>query len=295
MSVGHRLERGESLRRNDEKCLRWIQVLNGFRKIRVIDVGNKTKRQSALAVMLERLVSHHRPKVRTTDADVDDVANAFGGVAQPSAASDAIREVRHFIQHGVDFRHDVHSVNNDRCSLGSPQSNVKHGAILCDIDLVPAEHGFNPVSKSRFFTQLDQELQRLVRNPILRIIQEKPGGLRRQALATPGVIREKLSEVQLFDFDVVRLQSFPCCTLSERYNVLAARDWCGARWHTRVPLAYLPLFRLNSITSRRPAKLDIFPRSKNQMAPGTSDNGNQAIAASRHRELDRAERVRAVR
>ena len=60
---------------------------------------------------------------------------------------------------------------------------MQHGSILCDIDLVPAEHGFDPVSKSGFLRQLNEELERLVRDPILRVIQEQPCGFRCHALA----------------------------------------------------------------------------------------------------------------
>ena len=57
--------------------------------------------------MLQRLVSHHRAEIGAADADVDDVANAFAGVAFPRAAANAVGEVRHFVEHGVDIGHDV--------------------------------------------------------------------------------------------------------------------------------------------------------------------------------------------
>ena len=44
----------------------------------------------AFAVMLERLVRHHRAEVGAADADVDDVANPLAGVALPRAAADAV-------------------------------------------------------------------------------------------------------------------------------------------------------------------------------------------------------------
>src|SRR5580658_2941047 len=150
MGVCHRLEGGKCLRRNDEKGLRWIKVLNSFGEVCAIDVGDKTKRQGALAVMLERLVGHYRPKVRAADAYVDDVVNALTRVAQPASASDAIGEVRHFVEYSMHFGYDVCSVNDNGCSLGGTQSYVKNGAILRNIDLVSAEHGFDPALKAGF-------------------------------------------------------------------------------------------------------------------------------------------------
>ncbi len=58
----------------------------------------------AVAVVLERLVGHHRPEVGAADADVDDVADALAGVALPRAAADAVGEVGHLVEHGVDLR-----------------------------------------------------------------------------------------------------------------------------------------------------------------------------------------------
>jgi hypothetical protein len=103
---------------------------------------------------------------------------------------------------------------------------VKDGSIFCDIDFIPAEHGFDPVSKAGFLRQLDEELERLVRDPILRVIQEQTGGFRCHALAALGVLCKKLPEMQFFDLSMVSLQSFPCVTLRERFNTHSFGDWC---------------------------------------------------------------------
>ena len=76
VSVGHRLQRGESFGRDDEKGLRGIEILDGFGKVGAIHVGNETERHDPVAVMLERLVGHDRTKVGPADADVNDVADA---------------------------------------------------------------------------------------------------------------------------------------------------------------------------------------------------------------------------
>ena len=76
----------------------------------------ETKRNvsRAVAVVLQRLVGHHRAEVRAADADVDDVADALAGVPLPSAAADAVGEVGHLVEHGVDLGHDVLAVDDDR-------------------------------------------------------------------------------------------------------------------------------------------------------------------------------------
>ena len=84
--VGHRLERGEGLRRDDEQRLGRVEVARRLGEVGAVDVGDEAEGQLALAVVAQRLVGHHRAEVRAADADVDDVADALAGVAGPRAA-----------------------------------------------------------------------------------------------------------------------------------------------------------------------------------------------------------------
>ena len=52
--------------------------------------------------------------------------------------------VGHFVQHGVDFGHDVFAVDQDRGPPRRPQGNVEHGAAIGDVDFVAAKHGVDP-------------------------------------------------------------------------------------------------------------------------------------------------------
>ena len=81
--VGHGFERGESFRGDDPESFRGIYVAHGFGEIGAINIGDETKRQGALAVVSERFVGHHRAEIGAADADINDIANAFAGVAYP--------------------------------------------------------------------------------------------------------------------------------------------------------------------------------------------------------------------
>jgi hypothetical protein len=83
LAVGHRFQGREGFGRNDEQGLRRVEIVDGFREVCAVDIGNKAKRHSSLAVVLECLVGHYRPEVGAADADVDDVANALAGVTLP--------------------------------------------------------------------------------------------------------------------------------------------------------------------------------------------------------------------
>ena len=71
VGVGHCLQRRESFRRDDEQCFRRVEIADRFREVGAIDVGDEPERHGAVAVMLERLVGHHRPEVGAADADID--------------------------------------------------------------------------------------------------------------------------------------------------------------------------------------------------------------------------------
>ena len=159
LSVGHRLQRREGLGRDDEQRFRGIEVAGRFDEVGAVDVGDEPERHVPLAVMLERLVGHHRPEVGAADADVDDVANALAGVALPGAAADPVGEVRHLVEHGVDLRHHVLAIDDDRCPFRRAQGHVQDGAVLGDVDLFAAEHGVDPRSQAGFLCQLQEQLR----------------------------------------------------------------------------------------------------------------------------------------
>ncbi len=54
-----------------------------------------------------------------------------------------MRKRRHLVKHLVHFRHNVFAIHKDLLRLGRSQSNVKNGAILCDVDLLARKHRFD--------------------------------------------------------------------------------------------------------------------------------------------------------
>ena len=73
VGVGHRLQRGEGLGGDDEQGFLRIEVADGFREVGAVDIGDETEGHGPVAVVLQRLVGHHRPEVGAADADVDDI------------------------------------------------------------------------------------------------------------------------------------------------------------------------------------------------------------------------------
>ena len=194
--VGHRLERREGLRGDDEQRFRRIEIARRLDEIGAIDVGDEAERHGAVAVILERLIRHHRPEVGAADADIDDVADAFAGVAFPLAAADAIGEVGHLVEHGVDLRHDVLAVDDDGRAFRRAKGHMQDGAIFRDVDFLAAKHRVDPGAQPGLFGELDEQLERLVGDAIFRVIQVDAGGLRGHPLAALRIVGEQVSQVQ---------------------------------------------------------------------------------------------------
>jgi hypothetical protein len=68
---------------------------------------------------------HARPEVGATDADIDDVGDAFAGKSAPLAAMNALAEIAHARQHGLDFI---------RCLSAGTQVHVAHGTVFGVVD-----------------------------------------------------------------------------------------------------------------------------------------------------------------
>ncbi len=164
--------------------------------------------------MLQRLKSHHRPEVRAADADIDHVTNGFTGVAFPLTASHAIGEIGRPVEHGVDLVHHVLAVHDDRSPSRRPEGHMQNGPVLGDIDPVPPEHGVYSVPEAGLISESDQEPERFVRHAVFRVIEEKPSGFHRHALAPCGIVREKSSEMQVLCFLVMSGKGFPCIEFS---------------------------------------------------------------------------------
>jgi len=209
VGVGHGLQRGKGFGRNDEEGFPGIKVLGRLREVGAIDIGNETARQAALAVVLERLVGHHRPQVGTPNADIDDVPNTFTGVAQPGAAADAVGKVSHPVQHGVDLGHHVLAVHDDYCPLGGAQGHVQDGSLFRKVDLFSPEHGVNPGPQPGFLGQLHKQLEGFAGDAILGVIEVKAHGLSSHALAATGIVPKELPEVQLPNLLIVSFQGLP--------------------------------------------------------------------------------------
>ena len=194
--VGHRLQGRERLGGDDEQRLGGVEVAGGLGEVGAVDVRDEAEGHVARAVVAQRLVGHDRAEVGAADADVDDVADALAGVARPGPAADAVGEVRHPVEHRVHLGHDVLAVDHDRRAPGRAQRHVEHGALLGDVDLLAPEHGVDAPAQVALVGKLQEQLQRLVGDAVLRVVQVEPRALGGETLAAAGVVGEELAQVR---------------------------------------------------------------------------------------------------
>ena len=210
VGIGHRLERGEGLRGDDEECLGRIQIADRLGEIGAIDIGNKAEGHVPLAVVAKRLVGHDGAEIRTADPDVDHVLDALAGVSLPLTASHALGKGTHGFENLVDLGNDIHAVHFDHLSLGRPEGHVQDGPVLGDVDLLPGEHLVAVLLQTDFLGELNQVFQRLVIDAVLRVIEIESAGLGRQALSACGVGGKEFLQRRLGDLITVRGEGFPC-------------------------------------------------------------------------------------
>ena len=115
----------------------------------------------------------------------------------------------------MDTRYHIFAVDQDRLSFRRPQGDVQNGAFFGRVDLLPAKHRIGPRPQSRFFGELQQQLQRLIGDAVFRVIQVDPRRLGSQTFASPGIFREQLPHMEALDLAVVRGKRIPAWSLRQ--------------------------------------------------------------------------------
>ena len=207
--IGHRLERREGLRGDDEQRLARIEALGCLGEIGAVDIGDEAGLDIGVAVDAQRAVGHLRPEIRAADADIDDIADALAGVSLPGAGPDRVGEGRHPVEHGVHFGHDVLAVDEDRLIARGPQRHMQDGAVFADVDLLASEHRVAPGGDAARLAEIDQQADGLIGDAVLGIVEMEPDGLDGEPLAAPADRRRTAPADAGSSPLVMRLERFP--------------------------------------------------------------------------------------
>ena len=151
-----------------------------------------------------------------------------------------VREAGHPVEHLVHLGDDVDPVHDERGPLRHAQGDVQHRAVLGHVDPLAREHGVPVPLELRLLGQLDQEAQGLVGDPVFRIVEVEPDGLRAEPLAPGRILGEELAEMAALDLG----------------------EWCSARaskagqlpQRCNVGTSVSPLWAIIARTFRRPRR-----------------------------------------
>jgi hypothetical protein len=70
--------------------------------------------------MSESFVGHYRPEIRAADTYINNVPDSFTGVPDPFTPADSVTKCGHLVEHVVNCRHNVFTVDQNGCVLRRP-------------------------------------------------------------------------------------------------------------------------------------------------------------------------------
>ena len=146
-----------------------------------------------------------------------------------SPAADPVGERGHPVEHLVHLLDDVDAVDDQRRAARHPQRDVQHGAVLGDVDPLAGEHRLDPLRQPGLLGQRHQQLDRLVGDPVLRVVEIQAGALGDQPLAPRRVGGEQVAQMQILDVLVVPAQPLPASALGQGGHAATAATWSSIR------------------------------------------------------------------
>ena len=160
VGVGHGLERGEGLGRNDEQSLGRIETAHGFGEIGAIHVGDEAEGHRAVAVGSQRFIGHHRAEIRTADADIDHVANRACrcGLSMRRCGCDSRRPPSYRARRGLPARRSCHRQRSTR-TAGARNATCSTARFSVTLIFSPRNMASMRSRKSRFGGELQEQMR----------------------------------------------------------------------------------------------------------------------------------------
>ena len=162
--------------------------------------------QVGLMAGAQRLGRHVRSEIGAADAEIDDVGDAFAGIAAPLAAMDAFAKIGHARQDGLDL---------GRCGFAGAQRSVADGAVFRVVDLFARLHAPHPALQVGFVGQFAQQVHGFCADALLAVIDEQGAVLERQAAEAQRIGGEKIAQMGRAQLAGVRFQGLPGRRLGE--------------------------------------------------------------------------------
>ena len=104
--------------------------------------------------------------------------------------------------------HDIHAVDQQFLRLRRAQGDVKHRAILGQVDVIAAKHGVDPLAKPGLFREIQQQFHGFAGDAVFGVIEKNAFRFQREACRATGVVREELPQMNIFQAGGMVVQRF---------------------------------------------------------------------------------------
>ena len=141
--IRHRFLGRKGFGSNEKKSRFRGNPFQDFRNMGAIYIGHKMYRDARLPIRPKRFGHHYSAKIGATNANIDDVGDAFTGITHPVSIEQVGRKLLHFIQHRIHSRHYVFPVYKNRGIGTVAQGGMQHRAIFCFVDDVSGKQSLN--------------------------------------------------------------------------------------------------------------------------------------------------------
>ncbi len=152
--VRQRLQRGEGLRTDDEERTRRIDGREYVRELTAVDVRNEVTAATLRGIRAQRFCRHHRPEIRTADADIHDLGEALTGDAGAHAAA------VHLADEGFESRAlladdscDIDAIDHPQRLARRSERDVQRRPVFRVVDVLAGEHIGNGLLQARLRRQ----------------------------------------------------------------------------------------------------------------------------------------------
>ncbi len=186
LRVGHGLDGGEGLRRDDDQRRCRIKHIERVGNMRAIDVRHI---MCAWAIMVRRKRNrrHDRTKIGATDTNIDDVGDLLACRTLDGAGADAIGEGSHTVEHFLHIRKDVVAIDQHFFRRGVAKGHMQNSAIFGVVDVLTCKHCSTTAFNIGRLSKFSQKCNRLIIDAGLRPVKQQIVKRQRIALKTARI------------------------------------------------------------------------------------------------------------
>ena len=118
----------------------------------------------------------------------------------PRPAADLVGKSRPSVEHGVDLRHDVLAIDQDRLALRGAQGHVQTARSSVTLIFSPRNIASMRPLRSDSSASCNKRSRVSSGDTVLGVIQEEPRGLGGEPLAARRIVREQLAKMHVAHF-----------------------------------------------------------------------------------------------